>query len=135
MMVEDAPPEIVGRRMRAHLMAAISCAAEATDLRTLADADWIEYVGDAVEEWGPIAAITGEEYAAVGRLYRRWKELQDEGTRIVRQRNGGKRVRLYREIDVLASLGWFEQIQPLARDAYTVFLKRGLLDEDLRGQA
>jgi hypothetical protein len=129
----EEPEEVTDRRSRFNLMAAIEAIAAAKEVADLHDTELLARFDDCLSSegvpWGE-CAMTPEELTAIQNLHRAIDQVCDNAFLIKRDRIGGKVVHGL-DPDDLASLGWFESVQPLAREALATFSARGWLDHGL----
>ena len=123
----EEPQEATDRRWRFNLMSAVETLAEASELSALENTELIDGFFDCVsDDCLPhgIGAMSEEELAAAQKLCREMKDLLGKA----RSRLAAKPL----EPEDLVALGWLENVQPLALEAFRVFVRRGWLGEEAR---
>lgn len=127
------PQEVTDRRWRFNLIGAVEHIAGTSKLIDLLDAELIEGFFDCVsDDCSPHGkgAMTPDEYAATQKLCQALVAICEKARLIKRERIGGKVVHGL-EPDDLIALGWFREVQPLARTAFDIFMLRGEMTEGL----
>jgi hypothetical protein len=143
----DEPQEVTDRRWRFNLMGAAENIAKAEELADLHDTELIPSFFDCVSEdyvpWGR-AAMSDAEQAAVYKLCDALNKVAAAATLLKRTRGGGSdlvaglRFRGGNVSEVpnpdaedLAAAGWFDRVQPVAREAFDTLMLRGWMSEGL----
>lgn len=128
----DEPQEVTDRRLRRNLIAAVRSIAEATELRDLHTeliGSFFDSISDDCEMYGA-GAMSAEERAAAVDLCKAINALLEKGPWVLRGLIG-RRVRKPLTAEDFVELGWLREVQPRARIAFSVFMRRGWLDRGL----
>jgi hypothetical protein len=129
----DEPQEVTDRRWRCNLMGAVEGIADSGELHDLNDTELIPRFFDCVTDdcvpHGDGAMTKGERAAALN-LCESLNQICEKARLMKRDRIGGKVVHGL-DPDDLVTLGWFERLQPLARETFDTFMLRGWMSEDL----
>lgn len=127
------PQEVSDRRWRFNLMAAVETIADSKNLIDLRNSELLDSFFDCVtDDCLPHGkgAMSAEEYAVVRELCEALTDICDRALANKRSRIGGKVVHGVDPEDLVA-LGWFQNVQPLARRAFDTFGVRGWRSEGL----
>ena len=127
------PQEVTDRRWRFNLIGAVEHIASTSDLIDLHDTELVDGFFDCMsDDCSPHGqdAMTREECAATQKLCEALVAICEKARLIKRERMGGKVVQGLEPEDLIA-LGWFREIQPLARRIFDLFMQRGEMTEGL----
>ena len=129
----EEPQEVTDRRWRFNLMGAVESIANAKEPLDLEDGELIPSFFDCIsDDCSPhgSGAMSEEEVAAARKLCHQINDFFNRAPRI-EVGTVGRIVPKPLETQDFVALGWFDKVQPLAVDAFAVFMRRGWLNEGL----